>query len=248
MNENVVLLEDNAKKNLIKFRLQTETLNMRYIKEWEKPLPSSVRLNSTKHVLPNGNIVIRYEEENPTHIFNSELEPLQQLSGEYGFLQSVLPSDLLVYGTSGNDDWRVDLYRASDHQHIMRLDTQWQNIRVSACAHASGWMAVTDWEAQSLHIFTPDGQQNISKKLSFEPRSFNGIAAVHDWIFIRHDEGVSIYNWSGDELKTLTLTDLHLGTNDYIRGIGKAAGNRLHLAAGPTWNVTSLHLYQFEQW
>ena len=93
-----------------------------------------------------------------------------------------------------------------------------------------------------MDMYHPDYQHMRRVKLEFVPWSINGVCCVGDYVgVVGWDHGLSLYNWAGEELRT--LTEKELGVN-FIQGVCEAGQGRVQIAEGDYGVIEALHVYR----
>ena len=137
------------------------------------------------------------------------------------------------------DKYQLDIYRASDHQHVRMLTQSVNSMYISACRHASSqWIAITD-SVGTMDIYTANFTHHCRLKLKYQPQRINAVSVVRDYIIVaRHaaDE-LYIYSWSGRKLLCVKL-------EGGVQGIGCGGEGQIQVH---TWHGDDyLHVYSIE--
>ena len=139
-------------------------------------------------------------------MFSSDLQLNYSFTGDYGRLCGKVSPDMLLYSNNG----KLDCYRASNHAYVHTLtqpvSADWG---ISICRHDSnGWIAITDWKASTLDIYTAEFLHHCRVKLTFHPLEINAICAVRDIIIVATCDSAAelyVYSWDGQELAMIKL-------------------------------------------
>ena len=233
------VVEDKDSKMLVKLSLGAASASSTmYTTTWQKPRPSDIRENSSKYVLSNGNIVMRYGSTSPTIVCDSDLNLIVPYSGQYGQLRGVVHGDKLLYSRKIGGRYQLDVYRCDDHSHICTLPVSVQPWGISTSSHQSGMFVVVNFQARTLDILTLSLTHQSRVELPYTPRPCNAVCWVGDCIVVAESGGLYIYTMSGEQLTHLTLGDLGV---THLHGIHEGGEGQIQVATG--W-MDSFHVYE----
>ena len=244
--QNTLILGDMDNTKLVKY-----SVDGKYSEVWSKNLPQGVRVNSDKY-LTSSLIICQNDYNYPTLTFNHELQPQQTYSNHYGYLRGTIHDDRVLYAKriseGSGEGYHLEIFQLPHHSHmgtLSRPGAPFKDWRISVCSHKSTqWLALVSQHPHGLDIYEAAYNHMMHVDLPYKARAVTAVAAVKDWIIIADYGGkcLHVYNWHGEELRTVTNQQLELG-GDHIYGIGRVGDRGLNIAAGDNLQVKTLHLY-----
>ena len=246
-----LILAESEGDNLVCYSVKDQIT-----KRWNKPRPDGVWRDDNKY-LTESFLIFEAKYYTDIHIFNHELsQRASHPSEKHGRVCAALTRDRVLCASKYYGDYIIGVYQLpgltklttlSRPQRSRRPPDYFSSDKISTCCDAdSGWMAVVDGRNRdrdgTLDIYDAEYKHQIHVDLEYRSQWQNAAASVSGSIVVVNSDNKSlvVHDWRGRKLGRISSEQVGLKGDDYIHSIGRAAGDRLVLAAG---SVTSLHLY-----